>query len=84
MLRHSTSVYTVKTQNSAQICSRRVSSRASAAAPCGPGTVNLGSATTPSSPAMPRERMNEWSGNHGHRGPGNADSTKTDRTQRPN
>ncbi|CAL8348739.1 unnamed protein product [Boreogadus saida] len=55
-----------------------------AAAPCGPGTVTLGTATTHATPAMPRERMNEWPGNHGHRGPGNADSTKTDRTQRPN
>ena len=66
-----------------------VSRRAWAAAPCGRGTVTLGTvtlgtATSPVTPAMPRERMNEWPGNHGHRGPGNADPTKTDRTQRPN
>ena len=72
----------------------QVSRRAPAAAPCGRGTVTLGTvtlgtvtlgtATSPVTPAMPRERMNEWPGNHGHRGPGNADSTKTDRMQRPN
>ena len=50
--------------------------RAPAAAPCGTGTVTLVTATTPASPAMPRERMNEWPGNHGHHGPGNADSRK--------
>ena len=41
-------------------------------------------ATTPATPAMPLEQMNERPANHGHRGLGNADSTKTDRTQRPN
>ena len=53
--------------------------RVPAAAPCGPGTVTLGTVTTPASPAtpaMPRERMNEWPGNHGHRGPGNATTRK--------
>ena len=39
---------------------------------------------TPATPAVPRERMNEWPGNHGHRGPGNLGTTKTDRAQRPN